>query len=318
MNGKKINIIWAVALIAAGLIFLAQELGFISSLTPVFWLVFFSGLSLVFFASYFSAGIRQWGWLIPALLFGGVALTITFDAVGLHGSFVGAPILAGLAIPFLVAYGVDTRNNWWALIPAWVMGVLTVVILLADFVQGELVGTIVLFGIGLPFLFVYLTDRTRWWALIPAGVMGVVGLIPLLSMRLEDEAMGAVVMFLFALPFLVVYLWSRRNWWALIPAGVMATIGVIVLLAGGREAPGKDALITGALFLGWGLTFLALWLRRSAHPATGWAKYPAVALGAVGLLALALGPSGVRLITPIVIIGAGVIVLYFAFRRRVA
>lgn len=317
MKARSMNIVWAVALIAAGGFFLAQELGYLTNLSPMFWAAFFTGLSLVFFAGYFTGGIKNWWWLLPAMACGSVAVTILLGEAGYDGSYVGAPIMAGLSIPFIVAYAIDTKRNWWALIPAWIMGVMTVVVLIADSAAEDLVATVVMFGIGLPFLFVYLTDRTRWWALIPAGVMGIIGLIPLLAFGLGDELMGPVVMFLFAVPFVIVYFWSPRNWWALIPAGLFASIalGLLADLIGGEGQDAQAALITGVLFLGWALTFGALWLRRAVH-STDWAKYPAIALAAAGVIAFAFGPGGLRYITPLLIIGAGVVVLYFSFQRK--
>lgn len=310
------KILWGVALIVAGVFFLAEEMGIVPDLPGVFWIAFLIGLSLIFFATYFIEGVRQWWWLLPALTCGAVALTITLSESGRTGSYIGAPIMAGIAIPFVVAYGVDAKKNWWALIPAWVMGVLTVVVAIADFAPGELIGTIFMLAIAFPFLVVYLTDRTRWWALIPAGVMGTVGLIPILTSSLRDELVGPVVMILFAIPFVVVYFWSSRNWWALIPAGVFATIGLAVLLSGGGEVnEGSAAVITGVLFWGWALTFAALWLRRAVHP-TAWAMYPAAGLAVAGLISFGFGPSGVRFIAPVIIIGVGVVVLFFSLRRK--
>lgn len=317
MKTKSINIVWAIALIAAGAFFLVQELGVVPDFPPFTWALFLAGVSLVFFATYFVNGVKEWWWLLPAMACGAVAITITLGEAGYDGSYVAAPIMAGLAIPFIVAYGIDTRNNWWALIPAWVMGVMTVVVLLSDIVAGEIVGTVVLFGIGLPFLFVYLTDRSRWWALIPAGVMGVVGLIPLMSLVMGEDLVGSFVMFLFAVPFVVVYFWSpRNNWWAIIPAGVMATIGLAVLVETlAFPSGGEAAVMTGILFLGWALTFGALWLRRTDHR-TDWAKYPAAILVIAGGIALAFGPGVLRYITPLLIIGAGTVLLLLSFRRK--
>ena len=317
MNAKYINLIWGLALVVAGGIFMAQNMGYLDEISPLFWIAFFTGLSLLFFASYFMTGVKNWGWLFPALGSAAIALTISLDQAGHHGSYVGAPIMAAGAIPFIVAYGMDIRKHWWALIPAWVLGVLTVIIIIAETVPGEFIGMLVLFSIGLPFLMVYLTDRSRRWALIPAGILLVIGLIPPLTLGFEGDSMGPVIMFLFALPFFAVYIWSPRSWWALIPAGFFASIGLAVLMTLGDRTFGvkESSLVGGVLFAGWALTFLALWLIRSTHP-TAWAKYPALGLAVMAVIAFGFGTSGLELVWPVAIIAVGAFLLYAAFRPK--
>lgn len=326
MKAKYISMIWGLALIIAGGIFLAENLGYVPHLANQVWVFVFAGLSLLFFASYFFAGLRQWGWLFPATITAGLAITIELGILGFTQSFVGAPVLAGITVPFLVAFLVDTRKNWWALIPTWVMGMVTVVTLVADVVRGEVIGTLVLFSIAAPFVLVYLLDRTKKWALIPAFVLVAVGVIPLLSMFASGEWIGAFVMFAIAIPFFVVYFWSQQNWWALIPAGGMSTIGVVVLLSGVERPnllPGiftstlQSSLIGFVMFAGWALTFFILWLQRAKNP-TDWAKYPAIALALVGVFSLAVGVASIKYVWPLLIIVLGVLVLYGTMRRRSA
>mgnify|MGYP000737145721 CR=1 FL=1 len=317
MKARSMNLVWGLVLVVAGLVWMAQNLGWIGDFAPQVWMGVFVVFSLMFFASYFLNGVEQWGWLFPALIFGALAITVALGAAGIESALVGAPIFVAVGAPFVVAY-VQDRTRWWALIPAWVMAVLVLVLLMADTVPGELIGMVVLWGIAIPFAVVYLRNRTQWWALIPAAVLGVIGLIPPLTLGFSEEAMGSVVMFLFALGFFVVYFLTPQNWWALIPAGFFASIGVTVLITGAvPEGVAGSSRFAGVIFLGWAVTFLALWLRRATAP-VDWAKYPAAALGVIGLVALVLGAESLDYIWPIAIIGLGVVILWGALRTRQA
>lgn len=315
MKLKNSNLFWGLVLVLAGAVFLAQNLGWIPDFGPQTWAFALAGLSLLFFATYFVSGVAQWGWLLPAFICAGTAVTIFLAESGVDASWVAAPVLLGVSLPFFIVYLLD-RKNWWALIPGWTMLVISAVVSLEEFIDGEWVATLILWGIALPFLVVFLTDRSRWWALIPFGVMGIVGAIPALTTVADDDLIGGLLMFLFALPFFVVFLARQGNWWALIPGGVLATIGVTVFaatrsdLSGGREA----ALVNGILFLGFGVTFGVLWLLRNRQP-TAWAIYPSLVLAGIGLLSFFLGVN-VNLGGPLLLIAGGAALLYFGLRPR--
>ncbi len=318
MRANIANMVWGLALIIAGVLFLAQNYGLMETISPQVWVYFFAFLSIIFFASYFYSGISMWGWLFPACISGGLALTMQLGLSGTSGSYVAAPILFGVAIPFGVTYLLKPRERWWALIPTWVLSSIAVVVLIADSARGEVIGSLVLFSIALPFLMVYLMNRTRVWALIPGGILAIISLFPLLSTGMEGTLLGAIILFLIALPFFITYAWSLRNWWALIPAGFFATLSLVTLLAGGTETDlARSSLITGAMFGGWSLTFLVLWLRRGKMERVAqldWARYPTFALASLAVIALFVGAASLRFVWPLLIVALGLLLLISSLR----
>lgn len=322
MKAKWINLIWGIILIAAGALFLAQNLGYLDQLELPVLMVVFTVVSLLFFVTYFINGLGNWGWLFPAFIFAALALVLWMQTQGIEDPWMGVPVLVAVALPFLVAFALSPRQNWWALIPAWVMAVISAIVIFAEEAQGEWIGALVLFSIGFPFLVVYLADRENWWALIPAWTLLVIGLIVLLSTQAQGEWIAVLVLMGIALPFFVVYFRNRDNWWALIPAGVLASSAVSVFLAGlmGEQdsllaKPGilTAGVLTAITFLGIAVTFFVLWLQRSSQP-TDWAIYPAGVSAVVALVSLLFGAS--QVVFPITIIAVGILILYLAFRSR--
>ena len=144
-------------------------------------------------------------------------------------------IFCGLGLLFLLDAITTRGQDWWALIPGCILLGIAATIWLAELpdraVRDEVIGSVMLFSIGLPFLLIFLLKRgTFWWALIPGGIMTVLAAIPILTLGVRGEAIGSFVMWAIGLGFIVVYLANRQHWWALIPGGIMLVLGVIPLL----------------------------------------------------------------------------------------
>lgn len=145
--------------------------------------------------------------------------------------------VAAFAVAGVVAFVVylTDRPNWSLLVSTYVMLAIAALIALStlDMLRGEAVAVFALLVIAIPFLTVYLHDRSQWWALIPAYVMlAVASMIGLQEVGLLSEQLtGSYVLFCVAIPFFVVYARNPKQWWFLIPAGVLTIVGLSLLIA---------------------------------------------------------------------------------------
>jgi hypothetical protein len=313
MKPNFARIVLSLFLILGGGLLLLANLGYIQASTSTIWIVFFGGLSVLFFITYFYNGLRSWWFLFPAMLMGSAAVTFWLYASGQAGSVVATLFLASIALPFFAAFAADTRENWWALIPGTLLGVIATIPLIENRVVGEFIASMVLFSLALPFLVIFLIDTAKRWALIPALVLGCVGLIPLISVFASEQMIPVMIMGLFSVAFLAVFITVRSAWWALIPAGVFASIGAGVLVAVPGISGSDGTAVTSVMFLGWTATFFILWLLRSSRP-TAWAVYPALGCAAVAVLTMFFSPS-MSYVWPVVLIVVGGWFLFRALRK---
>jgi hypothetical protein len=315
-----IKFIWGVILVSLGGLSLANQLGYINfdPFAEQRAALFFAMLSAAFFLSYFLSGVRNWGWLFPALIFAALALTINTIIKDPDSSIIAIPFLLSIAIPFYVSYFVN-RKHWGLLILAWALTVLPIIPSLNERINPDLLGSMVLYSIAIPFLVGYLIDQRRKWALIIATIFGFIGIFPLLNIFIHGDIQGPVVMFLFTLPFFITFSASKKHWWALIPAGVFASIGLVALLNSLLPDYGymmigdyQIGVYGGVLFLGLAITFGTLWLLRASQP-TDWAKYPAIGLLATSMLAVLTGKSFENFLPAIVLLVIGILIVLAQF-----
>jgi len=316
MNMNRSGLFWGILLILAGLLALADQMGYIDTFSAQMWIILFAGISMLGFVSYALSGFKQWGWLFPAGVFGGLALIIVLAEANVDSAAVATPLFIGLTIPFAAAYLTDRTRNWWALIPGGVMVFLALTTLLVDTAGGEWVGALFLFMIALAFLVVYLNNQTRIWALIVAYATAVLGLAPLMSIGGRDAAyFGPIFLFAVALPFFVVYFRSANHWWAIIPAGALTTLALITALAiagwirNANEGGYANALLMGGL----AATFAVVWL-RDAKP---WARIVTIALALVAVASVFFA-SYSQIFWPVAIILVGIYLFYTALRPKAA
>jgi hypothetical protein len=313
MNINKSSLFWGMLLSIGGALALAQQMGYVDQLSPQMVMYSFLAVSLVALVMYALSKWKEWGWLFPAGIFGGLAVTTTMAINNADSAAVGSPLFFGLLIPFIAASLTDHARNWWALIPGGVMLFLALTTLLVDSAGGEWIGSMFLFLIGLSFLVVYFNNRSRAWALLVAYILGVLSIAPVMSAGDGNTAAyyGSVFLFAIALPFFVVYFRGADKWWAVIPAGILTTLSVVAALAiaGLIRNAEQGGYANAILMFGLAATFAVIWLRHAKE----WAKVVTIVLALVAVASIFFA-SYTKAFWPVAVILAGGYLLYTALR----
>lgn len=171
-----------------------------------------------------------WGLI---LVIGGVILLLESMGV-LEGSevfWMAACAVAGIL--FVVAL-LSNRGAWWAAIPGVSLLAIALGLGLSTFANpsGEMMGAVILGGIGLSFIIVYLLQPMNWWAIIPGGVLITLAIVA--GMEGSDPGLisGAIFFAGLGLTFALVALLpnkvGRMNW-AWIPAGILLLLAILIL-----------------------------------------------------------------------------------------
>jgi hypothetical protein len=194
---RKQGTIWGILLVLLGAMMLAERL---FAFTAWLWAIALAGAAVVLFVVWLVANRDRpwkapWAPLIPAYVLAAVAVLVAMTQVDLLDDLWIAPyVLAAIALPFLITYLRD-RKQWWALIPAYVLLAIGLMVLLIDgeIIGDELVASYVLFAIAIPFFVVFARNAKNWWALIPGGILAVIGL-SLLMAQDAAEYIGAIAL----------------------------------------------------------------------------------------------------------------------------
>src|SRR5512135_404132 len=194
MRGR---LVWGVALIALGVFFLAQRLGWFGEVQLPFWAFAFGLLGLIFLAT-FIADRRQWWALIPGcILLGVAAMIINSENEFIPDQQASALFLFSIGLPFLLIYLAD-RRQWWALIPGGVLTVIALITFLSGRVlSGQAIAALMLFGLAIVFELVRFATRSRsymGWATWVAIILAVIGALVLITGPQAAALVGPAVL----------------------------------------------------------------------------------------------------------------------------
>ena len=179
MRRFGIRIVGGILLIAAGVLFLLQNLG-IFAVGDYLWPFLFGAGGLVFLYVFLTDRANWWA-IIPGFTLLGLAAMMAMDQfVPQVGETWGAALfLGGIGLAFWVVY-LTNREHWWAVIPGGVLLTVGLVTGLSSALEGIETGGVFFLGLGLTFAllaFLPTPEGRMKWALIPAGVLLVMGLL---------------------------------------------------------------------------------------------------------------------------------------------
>lgn len=225
------------------------------------------------------------------------------------GDLFASILLMGFGATFFAVY-LTNRKHWWALIPTYILMVTGTFIAIEPMLWGEGDAIYWLVAVGLPFLYLFVTDPSkRWWALIPTYIMASTAVYLLIAGILPGGNWDGVYwLSTVGVPFLVLFATDpAKRWWALIPAYVFASTGTFLIV--------EPVL--------WGDLDGAYWLFAIALPffvvyATGprdrwWALIPGGILASIGV---GLFLSSIALVLPVLFIVAGIVLLTRQAKQR--
>jgi hypothetical protein len=174
------------SLVWGGLLVVIGAMLFVQTMTEIgvwIWVAVLGGFGLAVYAVYAMERKEKW-MLIVSYIFLAIALLLMLLELNILGdAWVATFVLGSIALPFLYVYFSTGQTQWWALIPAYTLlsvGIM-VPMLETGILSDELVPAYVFSVIALPFCVVYLRNRENWWALIPAGIMIIMALAFLMA-----------------------------------------------------------------------------------------------------------------------------------------
>ncbi|MEW6717779.1 MAG: hypothetical protein AB1345_09775 [Chloroflexota bacterium] len=178
MKKFDMRIGWGVLLIAGGILFLLQNMGFLGDGLALLWGLLF-GVPGVAFVYMFVTQRSNWWAAIPGVTLLSIGALIVLEQVAtpVADIFGGGLIMGGIGLAFWLVY-ISNRGMWWAVIPAGVMTSLTCLVVLEGLLPHADLDGVLLIGFGLTFalLSILPTPKGRmWWAVIPAVVLVVIG-----------------------------------------------------------------------------------------------------------------------------------------------
>jgi len=185
--------VWGGLLILFGVMALVETY---TDLTVWTWVAILAAGGLGVFGIYLTDR-SDWGLLIPTyVLWAVTGLVALIELNILQDPFIATYVLTAIALPFLVVF-LRNRDQWWALIPAYVLLAVGVMVGLDEggVLSDLLVPAYVLFAIAIPFFVVYARNTRQWWALIPGAIMAVIGLAFVIA-EAAAQYVGAVALVL--------------------------------------------------------------------------------------------------------------------------
>lgn len=202
-----------------------------------------------------------WG---AILILAGVLFLLQNIGILPVGSLFMGVAIGFFGLLFLSTY-LGNREQWWALIPGFILVSLAILILMDVFLPGAANtwgGPVFLGGMGLSFWTVYLARREHWWAIIPGGVLMTLGAVAGLdSIGASDTHTGASFFIGLGLTFWLVAILpnpSGKMTWAYIPCVALLLVGLFMLAFSANLMPYMSALLIILL----GVVLLVRALRR--------------------------------------------------------
>jgi hypothetical protein len=202
---------WGILLIAGGMLFLLQSLGLL--VLDNIWPIVFAAPGAVFLYA-FVRQRQNWWAVIPGMALLGIGALIAFEQIfpRANDAWGGAIFLGSLSAAFVAVYLRTATHEWWAIIPAGVLGSLTATIVLEPLLGGEFTGGLFMLGMGATFALVYLlptpAGRMRW-AIYPASILGGIGVLTLIAATQIIRILGPLAIIAFGLYLIL----RRRDRW---------------------------------------------------------------------------------------------------------
>ncbi|MFN2304380.1 MAG: hypothetical protein ACK2TV_11685 [Anaerolineales bacterium] len=177
-----LSIVGGILLIAAGVVFLLDNMGLITLdwemlVGPMF------GIGGLIFLLVFILNTEEWWALIPGFVLVGIGIII-FTSQNLEtiaDRWSGAVFLGMLSLAFIIIYATHIEH-WWAIIPGGVLLTLAGVTLLPP--GDNFTGGVFFLGMAITFFLLYFLPKPSGklkWAIYPAGILLILGILAVLG-----------------------------------------------------------------------------------------------------------------------------------------